>query len=248
MDKRLIAAMVIAMMLFVTIAAAPGPPDWANDTDNNDTNKTRGPPDRANRTEKNDTGKPDKNQTTESPGQWLKQQERIRLSDCKQNATVGECVAQMRTRNREIMTEKLMIKCQGLAKGQEKCEAHVEALGECWGTPPGLPRAECAKTRLGIGNRSRVREEVANCTDEECMAQVKEKVYAYVTFRFQGLAERAQGFLQRGADEEAVGRFLEDLDGLVDEFTGAETLQEKKQVLSRIRQRWSDFAEEVGGD
>ena len=224
--------MVIALMLFVTVAAAAGPPDWANNTD------------------KNDTKGPDKNDTQgneNAPGQ-LKQQERIKLSDCRQNATVGECVAQMRTRNRARITEKLMIKCQELAKGQEECEGHVEALGECWGTPPGLPRAECAKARLAMQNRNQLREQVANCTDEGCMAQVREKVYNYVTFRFQGLAERAQGFLQRGADEGEVGQFLEDLDGLVDEFSGAETLQEKKQVLSRVRQRWSDFAEEVGED
>ncbi len=238
MDRTTIAAMVIALALFAVITTARGPPSWTN---NMDKNGTWAPPvQMSNHSGGNGTGPSNKT----APGQQFKQTARIRLRDCVQNASVGECVAQMRARNRERITNKLMSKCGDLPKGQDKCREHVQSLSKCWGTPPGLQRAECARTRLGVRNRSQVREQMENCAgNSSCAQEVRQRVYNYATFRFQGLSERAEDMLQRGVSAETVDTFVQDLQDLIDSFTAAEELEEKKAILLDIRELWKDFVE-----
>jgi len=158
---------------------------------------------------------------------------------------VTDCVQERKRETWQARTDVLEYACQ--QNSTWACRQLVNTFKECHNETPGPDRAECARNKLRLGKVvSQLVRECGNDTNvSNCIINVSESVYAYVVFKIQDLADRAEGLITLGVNESIVNEFVAFAEDSITAFDEAVTLEEKKQILLDVRHAWQELIREA---
>ena len=150
----------------------------------------------------------------------------------------------------ELAVQYLPEECRAFSSDTEKerCIGQYNKVQSCWQIPPGDDRIDCVKQKLDMRE---LRLEKAQCENKSsnekanCLHALKEKSYAVIKFRLYDLEERAEMFLEKGADNNLVTNFIANIEGKKVEFNNAETTAERKQILLDTKSLWKQFIQDI---
>jgi hypothetical protein len=148
--------------------------------------------------------------------------------------------------SRELELEYLPEPCRPLTgEEREECVGYYREFNSCWARPVGEGRFDCARDVLGLGN---LRNEVRACgIDQSCLEPLREKVYWLVAFRFYDLEQRAEAMAQAGeVDLDVVARFVTKTIENKIAFYRAETYEERRALIEKMRDGWRSFLIKAG--
>ncbi len=132
---------------------------------------------------------------------------------------------------------------------REQCIVIYKSFQRCWRFKDGPERFKCVREGLGLGQN--LSEEIKRCNDKlgtekaSCIKTVRENVFTEIKFRFYNLEERAEHFMERGADKDLVTDFIAGIEIKKQEFNNAENNAERKQIIKDVQKKWKEFLEKA---
>lgn len=152
---------------------------------------------------------------------------------------------------RELQIQYLPEECRALAATaeQNECISYYKSYQPCWSMPAGTGRFACARSVLKLGPI--VSQEVQTCRGKtgteqvQCKAELREKVFDFIKFRFYDLEQRAEEFGNRGADVQAIADFETAVEQQKQAFGKAATKTERRQIILNVREAWQQFINKV---
>ena len=146
--------------------------------------------------------------------------------------------------SRELQIQYLPEECRVITNAAEKkdCVDRYRSFAPCWNIPEGEERFACASKMLNLG--ASVADALRACgsgNQTNCFADVREKTYYMIKFRFYDLEQRAEALALRGADLQAVAGFETTVELKKQAFDNAKSDDERRQVILDIRAAWQNF-------
>ena len=126
----------------------------------------------------------------------------------------------------------------GEARGQ--CVSAYARVQACWRFE-GETREECLRKRVGLPEKSSVRDEKIKCLGDACREELRQRVYSLVKFRLYSLEDKASKLLRKGVSEDTVAQFISEMEQKKAEFNAATSLEARKKVLQGAARLWNDF-------
>ncbi|MBI2970822.1 MAG: hypothetical protein HYY37_00205 [Candidatus Aenigmarchaeota archaeon] len=131
---------------------------------------------------------------------------------------------------------------------RENCIGVYRSVQRCWKFAQGAARIGCVREQVSLGSFG---EEKTACLVKspsekgQCIRSLREKLYAVIKFRFYDLEERAEEYLEKGADVGVVTDFVTSVEIMKQEFNKADTAEKRRGVILRVRDVWKEFLKAV---
>lgn len=161
------------------------------------------------------------------------------------------CRLQLRKEQREEYENFLPEECKAHTDVavQEECVEYYQAVQECWDFPNGPSRFNCARRALKLGD---ILTEKANCNAldagkrENCNEELREHGYAMIKFRLYNLEQEAEKLMEEGKlSQEEVVAFVVKMEEKKRWFNGAETNEERRNIIMDARNDWIGLVRNV---
>ncbi|RJP43650.1 hypothetical protein C4587_02835 [Candidatus Parcubacteria bacterium] len=150
----------------------------------------------------------------------------------------------------ELEIQYLPEECRALgADSRQSCVAQYRAFQPCWQMPLGPGRVACGRQVLKLGPV--ISEEVKICRGKTgteqaiCKADLRERVFSMIKFRFYELEERAEEILENAENKKPLEDFQVLIETKKQEFNAAGSKEERRQIILDVRSGWQKFVEEA---
>ena len=134
------------------------------------------------------------------------------------------------------------------ANNKEKCRKDYVAANSCWSVKSDRDRSNCFRNHLKFQTIQLERRECLKLEPrqkDECFQELHDKVFSLIKFRFYNLEQKAEYFMQEGADQNTVSEFVTNIERKKQEFNSAKTIQEKKEIIKQVKDLWNKFINEI---
>jgi len=118
------------------------------------------------------------------------------------------------------------------------CLTTYESVQPCWLSPAGTERENCVKEKLELGN---ILEEKSQCSNINCLQDLRKKVYKLVKFRFYDLEEKAIKLLEFGVSRQDVTDLMVKMEQQKLNFNNSGTMDKRVQVVKDAQNDWQSF-------
>ena len=136
---------------------------------------------------------------------------------------------------------------QPSAEARAACRSTFGRTAECLKNASYSSPLGCAKSVLGI-TTSVSRARVLCEGNSECLEGLAGRTFGLVKFRFDVLEDRGRSLTAAGASYDALIDFVTRAEELKAEFDSARTVQEKKEIVLRLRSYWNSFKQRAAAD
>lgn len=143
--------------------------------------------------------------------------------------------------SRELAIQYLPEECRALTDSTEQtvCIERYKSYQPCWGFTSTEERVSCAKDILGL--QENIADDIAECTSQECLTDLQDRVYQLIKFRLYELEERSEELAERGANIDDVTNFIVLILNKKGEFNVATTTDQRRQAILDVRDGWNTF-------
>ncbi|MEK6968047.1 MAG: hypothetical protein AABX51_05445 [Nanoarchaeota archaeon] len=122
------------------------------------------------------------------------------------------------------------------------CIKRYDLVQTCWQYSADSERVGCARGLLQAVN---ITSQLSSCTNKECKDSVAERVFTLTKFRLYNLEEKAEDWLEKGAEKNTVIDFVMFIESKKIVFNNEKNLSEKKQILREVQEEWQNFIRTV---
>jgi hypothetical protein len=122
---------------------------------------------------------------------------------------------------------------------QEECIEYYADYEPCWDLESASERVACARKILWLPDDI-AQAKIACAQDGECLEELTEHVHHLILFRFYDLEQRAEAYIEEGADVERTAQFVTTVIENKIAFLWATTYEQRRDLIQKMRDDWND--------
>ena len=125
----------------------------------------------------------------------------------------------------------------------KECLKVYQSVQKCWSFPNGNERISCVKGQLDLGD---IAKEKDSCSDKNCLAMLREKIYSLIKFRLYNLEEEAEILMEDGElERNDLIDFVVRMEKTKLAFNNAKTKADRKAAILKASEAWKGLVAKV---